>query len=207
MFTYKSVKKYLFERPIDAFGRNRVPSRCCHSQKEKKGIYRHHGKFFYPPDIVVDIEVCQDASLQQWLDTLDPAEKEELIKGTQYWEDMRSKDLMMRQHLKFHWKKDWDQDLIKAVGILKYRPQSFGDFVRECLEYCNQLFVQYGVMRWLRNNLYERYIEMKKELKRQREEIEEAKAEQQRKKRRITKEETSDTEEETTDEEDTEGEE
>ena len=148
--------------------------------------------------------------LQQWLDTLDPAEKEELIEETQYWEDMRSKDLMMRQHLKFHWKRDWDQDMNKAVGILKYHPQSFGDFVRECLEYRNQLFVQYGVMRWLRNNLYERYIEMKKELKRQREEIEEAKAErmeQQRKKRRITKEDTSDTEEETTDEEDTEGEE
>ena len=162
---------------------------------------------FYPPEMVVDVEICQDASIQEWLSNLNVVEREDLIKGTQYWEDMRSKDLMMRQELKFHWKRDWNQDMIKAVGILKYHPQSFGDFVRESMEYRNQLFVQYGVMRWLRNNLYERYIEMKKELKRQREEREEAKAEQQRKKRRITKEDTSDTEEETTDEEDTEGEE
>ena len=212
MFTYEAVKKYLFARPIDRFGRNRVASRRCHSDAEKRGHYRHHGKFFYPPKMVkhiFDIEICQDPSLQEWLSTLDHVEREELIKGTQYWEDMRSKDLELRQELKFHWRNEWDPHAINAVGILNFHPQPFGDFVRECMEYRNQLFVKYGVMRWLQSNLYDKYREMKRELKRQKEEMEEKKGEimeQQRKKRKVMEEDTSETVEETTDEKNTKGE-
>ena len=59
------------------------------------------------------------------------------------------------------------------------------------MDYRNQLFVKYGVMRWLQSNLYDKYREMKRELKRQKEEMEEKKGEmmeQQRKKRKVMEE-------------------
>ena len=107
MFTYAAVKEYLFERPVGASnGSNRVASRRCHSVDEKEGRYRHNNAFFFPPRMDEDsdihpIEVPQDTSLQTFLNSLPKSERIRLIQEETYKENMRRKNLIMRDHLKF----------------------------------------------------------------------------------------------------------
>ena len=99
------------------------------------------------------------------------------------------------------------QELEMAIflGQFKYHPPSFAEFLKHYLEEQNKLHVHYGVLRWLKRNLWEKCKELEQDLKYKRDKLE--REEQQRKKiRRVmenarssaaNKSETSDTGEET----------
>ena len=111
----------------------------------------------------------------------------------------------MRERLKYLYHQSWDQDLIHAVGILKYHPPTFQDFMKDYLLQQNELWVEYGVEWQLKANAIQRTRELQQELRRVRQEREDLE-EQIREKKRIRRacnrgrqsdEETSETEGET----------
>ena len=65
---------------------------------------------------------------------------------------MRRTDLEMRDRLKYLYHQSWDQDLIHAIGILKYHPPTFQDFMKEHLRQQNELWIEYGVEWQLKAN-------------------------------------------------------
>ena len=111
----------------------------------------------------------------------------------------------MRDRLKYLYHQSWDQDLIHAIGILKYHPPTFQKFMKEYLRQQNELWVEYGVEWQLKANAIQRTRELQQELRRVRQEREDLE-EQIREKKRIRRacsrgrqsdEETSETEGET----------
>ena len=171
MYTYEAVKAALLSRPAGVPAQNRKPTRQCHSQREKKGLYRHHNQFIYPRDMeeldyIRPIEVCQDESLQTYLTSLGEGGRDYTIKTTTYWENMRRNDLEMRDQLKYLYHQSWDQDLINAVSVLKYHPPTFQDFMRNYLLEQNKLWVEYGVEWQLKSNITQRTKELQHELRR-----------------------------------------
>ena len=210
MHTYKAVKAALLSRPAGDPSKNSKPTRQCHSQREKKGLYRHHNHFICPRNMeelqyIRPLQVCQDESLQTYLTSLGDGGRDYVLKTTTYWENMRRTDLEMRDRLKYLYHQSWDQDLIHAVGILKYHPPTFQEFMKEYLRQQNELWVEYGVEWQLKANAIQRTRELQQELRRVRQEREDLK-EQIREKKRIRRacnrgrqsdEETSETEGET----------
>ena len=78
----------------------------------------------------------------------------------------------MRDRLKYLYHQSWDQDLINAVGVLKYHPPTFQDFMTNYLLEQNKLWVEYGVEQQLNSNLAQRTTELQQELCRVRQESE-----------------------------------
>ena len=120
----------------------------------------------------------------------------------------------MRDRLKYLYCQSWDQDLINAVGVLKYHPPTFQDFMRNYLLEQNKLWVEYGVERQLSSNLAQRTTELRQELRRVRQEREDLEEQVREKRRRRvynrgkhSDDETSETEGETETEEGTDSEE
>ena len=75
MYTYEAVKAALLSRPVGVASKNSKPTRRCHSQMEKKGLYRHHNQFICPRNMeelryILPIQVSQDESLQTYLTSL-----------------------------------------------------------------------------------------------------------------------------------------
>ena len=219
MYTYEAVKAALFRTPTGVPALNREPTRRCHSREEKKGLYRHHNQFICPTDMdnldyIRTIEVCQDESLQTYLNTLGGGGKQYTINTTTYWENMRRRDLEKRDRLKFLWQQSWDQHIINAVGVLNYHPPMFTEFLKNYLLEQNKLWIDYGVEWQLHRNLAQRNQELQQELRRVRQEREDLEEQVRGKKcRRVynrgnhSDNETSDTEGETETEEGTDSEE
>ena len=106
MYTYEAVKAALLSRPAGVPAQNRKPTRRCHSQREKKGLYHHHNQFICPRnmeelDYIRPIEVSQDESLQTYLTSLGEGGRDYTLKTTTYWENMRRMDHEMCDRLKF----------------------------------------------------------------------------------------------------------
>ena len=78
----------------------------------------------------------------------------------------------MRDRLKYLYHQSWDQDLINAVGVLKYHPPTFQDFMTNYLLEQNKLWVEYGVEWQLKSNVTQRTKELQQELCRVRQERE-----------------------------------
>ena len=138
MYTYEAVKAALFSRPTGVPALNRKPTRQCHSQRGKRGLYLHHKQYEYPAnleelDYIHKIEVCEDESLRTYLTSLGEGGRDYTIKTTTYWENMRRNNLEMRYRLKFLYHQLCDQHIINAVGVLKYHPPTFQDFMRNYL--------------------------------------------------------------------------
>lgn len=225
MFTYAAVKERLFKRPAwHPDDRNRVTNRQFNSVDEKEGYYRHKNAFFFPPRMDEDgdihpIKLPHENSLQNFLNFLPEKERIWTIQEETCKENMRRKDLIMRDRLKFYLKQEWDPHAINAVGILKHRPPTFSEWAWPHLDNQNNLFVDYGIPCWLSSNMRKRVCEFERELEMEREKVRRERIQrnriqersersgQERKRRKIREEETSDTEEETedkTDEENTE---
>ena len=112
----------------------------------EKGLYRHHNQYEYSIDLdkldyIRTIEVCQDESLQKYLDTLGDGGKNYVMKRTTHWENMRRRDLEMRDRLKFLYQQSWDEHCINAVGILKYHPPTFPELMKSYMKEQNNLYV------------------------------------------------------------------
>ena len=209
-FTYEAVKAALLSRPAGSPSKNRKPTRRCHSENEKQGLYRHHNHFICPTNMeelqdIRPLQVCQDESLQTYLDSLGDGGRAYVIQTSTYWENMRRTDLEMRDRLKYLYHQSWDQDLIHAIGILKYHPPTFQEFMKEHLRQQNELWIEYGVEWQLKANAIQKTRELQQELCRVRQEREDLE-EQIREKKRIRRacnrgresdEETSETEGET----------
>ena len=96
---------------------------------------------------IYPIHIPQDPSLQTFLDSLPEKESERIINEATYKENMRLKDIVMRDHLKILWRQEWDPHAINAVGVLRYHPTTCSDWLRQHLEEQNGLFVEYGICR------------------------------------------------------------
>ena len=123
-------------------------------------------------DYIRTIEVCQDESLQTYLNTLGGGGKQYTINTTTYWENMRRRDLEKRDRLKFLWQQLRDQHIINAVGVLNYHPPTFTEFLKNYLLEQNELWIDYGVEWQLHRNLAQRNQELQQELRRVRQERE-----------------------------------